>query len=315
VTPLIASLAVLLLAASGGLIAAFVLWRPASALVYRRADAVMRGAQPAHLSRAQTAAPNAALSLLVRFFTLGMPRTWGVHTAVPALLLLGLVAAIAAWLASNYILDLPKEAGLALVFIALWSTPHVLARIEQGKADKRFIDIFPDAIDMIVRMLRAGLPVSQAIRTVAEKEPAPINAIFGAVADQIAIGIPLDEAFSISSASVGLPDFRFFAAAVALQHTTGGNLVSTLEILADIVRKRRAVRMKARAATSEVRTSAYVLAGLPLIVIAALGVMNPSYMAVLITEPRGNFILMLVGLLLLMAFFSMRYLMRRVTRI
>lgn len=314
-TPLIAVFAVLLLAASGGLVAASVLWRPVSAQVYRRADALMHGAQPITSRGTQTVAANVALDLLCRFFTLGMQRRWGVHTAAPALLLLGLIAAIAMWLTSSFILGLPGDIGLVLVFGAFWLAPNILARFEQGKADRRFIDLFPDSIDMIVRMLRAGLPVSRAIRTVAEKEPAPIDEIFGAIADQIDIGISLEDALATSSLKVALPDFRFFASAVALQHMTGGNLVSTLEILADIVRKRRAVRMKARSATSEVRTSAYVLAGLPMVVFIALEVMNPTYLAVLISEPRGHVILMLVGCLLLMAYLSMRYLMRRVTRL
>ena len=85
------------------------------------------------------------------------------------------------------------------------------------------------------------------------------------IADQMRIGIPLGEALDASSQRIGLADFRFFSVAVALQHSTGGNLVNTLDVLSQIMRKRRAVRLKAKAVTSEIRLSAYVLGSLPIV--------------------------------------------------
>lgn len=315
-TPFFAIAAIsLLAAASVALVVTLVLWRPVSALVYKRADALLRGTTAAHADRAETPAQQVVLAFLARFFLLGMARDWGVSSKPPVLLLYGLTTGIIAWVLFFYFAGLPQTVCLAIAVAAFWAAPHLLARLEQSNADKRFMALFPDSIDMTVRMLRAGMPVNKAIRLVAEKEAAPINGVFASIADQIDIGIPLDDALSKASEQVDLPDFRFFAAAVALQHTTGGNLVSTLEILADIVRRRAAVRMKARAATAEVRTSAYVLTALPFCMFAALEFINPNYLAVLVTDPRGNIILGATALLLVLAFLSMRYLMRRVTHL
>jgi tight adherence protein B len=315
-TPLVVALAIVLLGTiSIGLAAVLVLWRPISAHVYKRADAFMRGAALTDAGHTDAVDASAITTAIARLFTIGMPRKWGVSSSPSALLLIGLGAGIGAWMATHFILSLPVTVSLALVAGAFWVTPNTLAQFEQGRSDKRFLDLFPDAIDMVVRMLRAGLPVSRAIRTVADQEPAPIDTVFRSIADQIEIGIALEDALTIGSEKIGLPDFRFFAAAVALQHTTGGNLVSTLEILADIVRKRRNVRMRARAITAEVRMSAYVLAALPFIVMVAVGIGNPAYMETLVSDPRGNVILFLTGFLLLLAYLSMRYLMRRVTHL
>ena len=315
-TPFVATLLISLLAATSvALVGALLWWHPISAQVKRRVDTLVRGTSPSGANAAAAFVPGRGLNLVIRFFTLGMPRKWGVNTGPLTLLLLGLVAGSIAGLVCGLVFGLAPAITLPLILVALWMAPNTLARLEQGRADKRFVEIFPEAVDMIVRMLRASLPMSKAIRTVAEEAPEPISSVFASIADQIDIGISFEDALRIASEKIALPDFRFFSAAVTLQHSTGGNLVSTLEILADIVRRRRAVRMKARATTAEVRMSAYVLATLPFIVIGALEMVNPTYMAVLISDPRGNVILLLTGLLLLMAFLTMRYMMRRVTHV
>ena len=111
--------------------------------------------------------------------------------------------------------------------------------------------------------------------------------IFTNLADQMAIGITFEDALAVAGERVGLPDFRFFVVAVALQRATGGNLASTLEILSEIMRKRRAMRMKAKAVTGEVRMSAYVLGSMPFFIIGGLLVMTPDYLQPLIAEPAA----------------------------
>jgi len=306
--------AFLLFAVSGAAILTLLfLWHPISADVKRRVDSLVGGvAVRARESRGEVAAPQSRLLILRQFVTLGMPRKWGVASPPVTLALAGATAAAAVWLLSRSAFGLPTLMAFPLVAIGAWFGPHLLARMEQGKAEKRFVDLFPEAIDMIVRMLRAGLPVSAAIRTVAKEAPAPINGIFAALADQIEIGMSFEDALGIGSERIGLPDFRFFAAAVALQHTTGGNLVATLEILGEIIRRRRVVRMKARAATAEVRMSAYVLGALPFLVFGALIFVNPGYLTPLVTDPRGNVMLIAAFSMLLIAFLSMRSMMRSV---
>ena len=309
-------LAVFLFSVSAALLAFFSLWRPTLENVQKRAETLVGGvAARSNEDRANLSPQSAGMALFKRLVTAGMPRKWGVNTGPLTLVLISLIACGGAWQIFHVLLGLPLWMTIPLVAFAAWFSPNVLARLEQGRADKRFVDLFPDAIDMIVRMLRAGLPVNAAIRTVAQEAPAPINGVFASVADQIDIGISFDDALGIGSDRIGLPDFRFFAAAIALQHTTGGNLVTTLEILGEIVRRRRAGRMKARAVTAEVRMSAYVLAAIPFVVFGALLLVSPAYLRPLFVDPRGNIILAVSFVLLLMAFITMRSMMRSVVNL
>jgi tight adherence protein B len=164
---------------------------------------------------------------------------------------------------------------------------------------------------MLVRIVRVGLPVSAAIRTVGRETKPPVSTVFSEVADQTEIGVALNDALARTGAAVGNPDFRFLAVAVALQQATGGNLAATLETLSQIVRKRRAVRLKAMAASAEVRLSAIVLGTMPFVVTAALVLVAPSYLDPLFAEPRGNIILGLALLSLLMAGITMRMIIRK----
>ena len=158
--------------------------------------------------------------------------------------------------------------------------------------------------------MRAGLPIGNAIRTVGQEANPPLNRAFAAIADQTDIGMPLDQAMQTTSAQIGNPDFRFFAVAVSLQQATGGNLAETLETLSHIIRKRRAVRLKARAATAEVRISAIVLGAVPFFVTGALLLVAPSYLDPLLKDPRGNIILGLAIFDLFLAGITMRAMIR-----
>ena len=162
-------------------------------------------------------------------------------------------------------------------------------------------------------MVRAGLPITAAVRTVALETSPPISTVFAAIADQLKIGVPIEKTLDESSAKIGLADFRFFTVAVGLQYATGGNLTQTLEILSDIIRKRRAARLKAKAATGEIRITAYTLGAIPLVTTGALIVIQPAYLVPLWTDPRGHFIIAMACAGLLAAFLSMRAMMRSVS--
>ena len=306
---------VLFAALGVALLATFFLWHPVAADVKKRVDVLVGGvAERAREDRAELAAPRSRIDILKQFFMLGMPRKWGVGSRPLTFLLAALTAGAVTWLVCQSMIGLPLWLTVPLMVVGGWSGAHILARLEQGKSDERFTELFPEAIDMIVRMLRAGLPVSGAIRTVAKEAQPPVNRIFASLADQIAIGMTFEDALGIGSERIGLPDFRFFAAAVALQHTTGGNLVTTLETLSEIIRRRRAVRLKARAATAEVRMSAYVLGAMPFCVFGALIFVNPDYLKPLVTDSRGNVMLFIAIALLASAFLIMRRMMRSVSR-
>ena len=147
---------------------------------------------------------------------------------------------------------------------------------------------FPDALAMLVRAVRVGIPITGGMRNVAADSPNPTGAEFRQVADQITLGVTLDQALHALAARNRLPEYGFFATALALQSETGGTVSDTLERLADVIRKRVALREHARALASEARTSIAILAGLPVFAGGALAVINPDYLNTLFTDPQGR---------------------------
>ena len=246
-------------------------------------------------------------------FSVGLARTWGMRAAPLALLVTCAGAALLSWLGLRSGLHMSHWVSLGGSVLGAFIGPRMLLKREQGRAEKKFMELFPDTIDMIIRMLRAGVPVSGAVRSVGDEAPSPINEVFTVLADQMAIGITFEDALTMGGQRIGLPDFQFFAVAVTLQRATGGNLASTLDILSDIMRKRRAMRMKARATTGEVRMSAYVLTGIPFLVIGGLVVMTPDYLQPLISDPRGNVIIAIAVGSLTFGLAIMRRMLRSVT--
>ena len=250
-----------------------------------------------------------------RIVSIGMGRRW----AMTASGLLLLTAAASSGVAALFVIDVLTEFSEASTLIfaaaAFMIMPRLILAWQQRGAEAAFIQAFPDALDAITRMLQAGLPIASAIRSVGSEAPAPINRVFINIADQINIGVGIADALDWSSKDVGLPDFRFFTVAVGLQSSTGGNLVSMLERLSDIMRKRRAVRKKAKAVTAEIRFAAYILGALPFLTIGALLVIQPDYLNILFGDPRGRTVVWVAGALLLLAVFSMRSMMGSINKI
>lgn len=247
--------------------------------------------------------------------TVGMHNIWGATTDLTVLFVAAAICGVVAWLIVRHGFGLSVWLSAILAALAVYGGPRALLSRAQKKAEKAFGDSFPDALDTIVRMLRAGLPMSQAVRSVGIEGQPPVSVVFSEIDNQTKIGIPLERALEVSSRRIGMMDFRFFAVAVLLQHATGGNLAGTLELLSVIVRKRRALRLKAQAATAEIRLTAYVLAAVPFLSVGALLVIQPNYLAPLINDPRGHGILGAALLLLLSAFFVMWRMARSVMKV
>lgn len=252
---------------------------------------------------------------LRRAFSIGGSRVWGMKSGAVRLLVTAGGAGAVTSLLTYAAFGWPAWLAAPVTLAAAFMLPRVILLRQQKAAEREFTDLFPDAVVAIARMLRAGLPVSTAVRAVSKESPAPVNTVFATISDQIEIGTPIESALDNSSQQIGLADFRFFTVAVVLQHVTGGNLAATLEILSDIIRRRRAVRLKARATTAEIRVSAYVLGSLPLLIVGALLVIQPGYLSPLVTDPRGHIILIMAGGGLVLAGLTMRQMMRSVTSI
>jgi tight adherence protein B len=165
--------------------------------------------------------------------------------------------------------------------------PRMLLRRMAARRLAKFTQQFPDAIDLIVRALRAGLPLSEALVTIAQEAADPVGIEFRRVVGWLAIGRPVEAALWEMERHIDSAELRFFIISIATQTQTGGNLGDTLGNLADILRQRALMRMKIKAMTGEARTSAGVLGSLPFVIALLMSVTNPGYIAPLFSDPRG----------------------------
>ncbi|MBV8120044.1 MAG: type II secretion system F family protein [Alphaproteobacteria bacterium] len=186
-----------------------------------------------------------------------------------------------------------------------------LVSIERRRSERSLIASFPDAVDMVVRMVRAGMAVSSAIRAASRDLPPPLGPLFTTISEEYAIGVPLDQVITTMATRVRLAEFRFFAVAISLQHATGGGLTDTLETLAEMMRRRRAIQLKAKALVAEVRTTALVLSTLPVAIVLVLLIVNPEYIRALFVDQRGNLMLFAAALCVVSGAGSMHWIMRR----
>ncbi|MES2984377.1 MAG: type II secretion system F family protein [Pseudomonadota bacterium] len=155
------------------------------------------------------------------------------------------------------------------------------------KRNHKFIDQFPDALDMIVRSVRSGFPLSVALQMLAENAEEPVRAEFRQVTDEIALGRSLNQALARLATRINEPDIRFFVVVLTVQQETGGNLAEIVGNLSSIIRKRKQIRHKIRAMTAEGKATGYVLGALPVIVFLALYAVQPDYLDPFFNDPLG----------------------------
>jgi tight adherence protein B len=156
----------------------------------------------------------------------------------------------------------------------------------------KFTKLFPEAIDLMVRGIRSGLPVSETISSIGQELADPVGTEFQRITDSVKLGQTLEEAMWDTARRLDTPEFKFFVISLSVQRETGGNLAETLENLSDVLRKRHQMQLKIKAMSSEARASAYIIGSLPFIVGGILMLLNPKYVMTLFTDPRG---MMLVG--------------------
>ncbi len=156
------------------------------------------------------------------------------------------------------------------------------------KRNRKFIDQFPDALDMIVRSVRSGFPLAVALNMLAENAEEPVKGEFRQVTDEIALGRTLSQALNRLAVRINEPDIRFFVVVLTVQQETGGNLAEIVGNLSNIIRKRKQIRHKIHAMTSEGRATGYVLGALPCLVFAALYFIQPGYLDPFFSDRLGE---------------------------
>lgn len=172
--------------------------------------------------------------------------------------------------------------------------PHIVIGIMGARRLKKFFAMFPEAIDTMCRGIRSGLPITESIGAVGREMPDPIGIEFHRIADGVRMGKSLEASMWEVTKRINAAEFRFLIIAMAIQKETGGNLAETLGNLSDLIRKRRQLRLKIKAMSSEARASAMIIGSLPFIMFTLLMVVNSAYMMTLFQSLPGE-ILMGVG--------------------
>ena len=219
----------------------------------------------------------AALSL--RLHRTGKP--WTISQYVYASVGLALAVATVIFLNSGALL-LSLVVGL---FVGA-GLPHMVVGYFVKKRVNDFTTKFPDAIDLLVRGLRSGLPVTETLGIISTEIPGPVGSEFKLVTERIKIGKSMEDALQETADRINTPEFQFFVITLAIQRETGGNLAETLSNLAGVLRGRAQMKLKIRAMSSESKASAYIVGSLPFIVFGMIWWINPEYLGGFFTDDR-----------------------------
>jgi tight adherence protein B len=188
-------------------------------------------------------------------------------------------------------------AGLGF-FIGFLGLPRWFLGMLVGGRQKKFAMQLADAIDVIVRGVKSGLPLNQCLRIVAAESPEPLKSEFQSLCDSQAMGVPLDQGLQRLYERMPLPEVNFFAIVLVIQLKTGGNLSSVL-------RARRLMKEKVKALSSEAKASAMIIGALPACVMALVYFTRPEYIMILFTDPVGNLILICSAIMMALGTFVM----------
>lgn len=214
-------------------------------------------------------------------------KSWTTTNFAVACAAIAVVTLVALWAAG--------APFLAALFTGLFlglAVPHQTVNFLLNRRVKAFTSKFPDAIDLLVRGLKAGLPISESLGVVGRELPDPVGMEFRSVADKIRIGRTMEQALTEMATRIGTAEFNFFVITLAIQRETGGNLAETLNGLGEVLRKRAQMKLKVNAMASESKASAYIVGSLPFCVFGLVWMANAAYLMPFFTDTR----LMIAGM-------------------
>jgi tight adherence protein B len=181
----------------------------------------------------------------------------------------------------------------------------VLGFLATGRTTK-FTEAFADAVDIIVRGIKSGLPVHDCLKIIGKECPEPLAGEFRTLTENVAMGVPMDAALEKMYERMPTNELRFFAIVLAIQQKTGGNLAEALGNLSTVLRARKLMKEKIKALSAEAVASAFIIGCLPPGVVMLLTIMSPAYMKPMFTDPRGHMMMLAGALLMAMGIFVMR---------
>ncbi|MEM7780129.1 MAG: type II secretion system F family protein [Pseudomonadota bacterium] len=227
-------------------------------------------------------------------------KNWTVSNYIYSSLALLILVGVVVYLQSGHAL-LSLGVG-AVVGLGL---PHLVVGFFISKRTNQFNEKFPDGIELLVRGLRSGLPVTETLGVVAQEVPGPVGIEFKGIVERIKIGKTMEDSLQDTADRLGIPEFNFFCITLAIQRETGGNLAETLSNLADVLRKRSQMKLKIKAMSSESKASAYIVGSLPFIVFGLIYWIDPEYIGGFFYEDRlivaglGGLVWMSIGVFIM----------------
>jgi tight adherence protein B len=226
---------------------------------------------------------------------LTMPRFYMMSAA------LGVFALVAALLAG-----VPMLAAAGAAFVAVIGLPRWIVAFLVKRRQKKFLTEFPNALDVMVRSIKSGLPLNDALRLIAADGQEPVKAEFRRVVESQQVGLSIPEACVRMMQTMPLPEVNFFAIVITIQSQAGGNLSEALGNLAKVLRERKKMKAKVQALSMEAKASAVIIGALPFIVAVLVYLTSPDYMMILFTDPRGHMIMLFSAVWMSIGIFVMR---------
>ncbi len=196
--------------------------------------------------------------------------------------------------------------GLAAFLIAGFGLPRWVLGMLIARRQKNFVSQLADAIDIIVRGVKSGLPLNQCLRIISSESPEPVRQEFRLIVDGQAMGVQLEQNLQRMYDRMPLPEVNFFNIVLIIQQRTGGNLSEALGNLSSVLRARKMLKEKVKALSSEATASAMIIGSLPFIVMILVYMVRPAYMTVLFVTTQGQLILLAAGVMMSMGIFIMR---------
>ena len=181
--------------------------------------------------------------------------------------------------------------ALGLGFAGAFGLPFWILKFLKKRRENKFLNAFPDAVDIIVRGIKAGLPLGDCLKMITLEAPEPLKSEFRAIVETQAIGIPLGEACGKLYERMPVPEANFFGIVIAIQQKSGGNLSEALGNLSRVLRDRKKMKAKIQAMSMEAKASASIIGALPVAVMTMVYITSPVYISLLFTEPLGNLML------------------------
>jgi tight adherence protein B len=182
-------------------------------------------------------------------------------------------------------------AAVGLAFAGAFGLPLWILKFLKKRRENKFLDAFPDAVDIIVRGIKAGLPLLDCLKMITNEAPEPLRTEFRAIVETQAIGMPLGDACGKLYERMPVPEANFFGIVISIQQKAGGNLSEALGNLSRVLRDRKKMKAKIQAMSQEAKASAGIIGALPIAVMTMVYITSPTYIQLLFTEPLGNVML------------------------